>query len=597
MSALIFLAGAAEAANFQLSVIAKSGDTVAGQHILAVFSPVINDTGTVSYEANFGTSSGGIFTATALLVQDGQSLGGVSLSPIVSPMGGMNSTGTVVFSAQGSRALFTQSSVLVKSGDVISGKALQTFFGSSINDSGTVAFYAITTGGSDGIFTTSGSVAQPGDTIGGVLVTSFAPALTQIDNSGRITFGGRYSGGTGVFQSNNSKVAKTGDVISGITLSDFGNFSVSRAGRIAFQATFGSGGSGIFLPTGVVAKTGDVIGGQTLTGLSDPAVNDSGTTAFLGQTSSSTNGVFSQGTLLAKSGDNIGGKVVSYISAPLSINSGGVVTFVANFNDGTSAVVEAIPLQVPQAAPFGSVDTPANNITGVTGAIGVTGWAISSPAIGKVALWREPVGGEPQGTLVYLTDTSQVPGARPDVAAAFPGYPHNDYGWGAQILTNELPNTSGSGLGNGTYRIHALATSSIGQTTDIGAKTITVSNSTAVLPFGTIDTPGIGTVASGSAYVNFGWVVTPNAANLIPKDGSTITVYIDNVAVGHPVYNNFRQDIATLFPGLQNSNGAVGYYVIDTTRLSNGLHTISWTAVDNVGNAQGLGSRFFTVLN
>jgi len=68
-------------------------------------------------------------------------------------------------------------------------------------------------------------------------------------------------------------------------------------------------------------------------------------------------------------------------------------------------------------------------------------------------------------------------------------------------------------------------------------------------------------------------------------------VYIDNVAVGHPVYNNFRSDIASLFPGLNNSNGAVGYYMIDTTKLSNGLHSIAWSVLDNAGHSGGIGSR------
>jgi hypothetical protein len=62
-------------------------------------------------------------------------------------------------------------------------------------------------------------------------------------------------------------------------------------------------------------------------------------------------------------------------------------------------------------------------------------------------------------------------------------------------------------------------------------------------------------------------------------------VFIDNLPVGHPVYNNYRADIASLFPGLQNSMGAVGYYYIDTTTLSNGLHTISSIATDSAGHA------------
>ena len=125
---------------------------------------------------------------------------------------------------------------------------------------------------------------------------------------------------------------------------------------------------------------------------------------------------------------------------------------------------------------------------------------------------------------------------------------------------------------------------------------ITCTNATAVKLFGTIDTPGQGATVSGSAYVNFGWALTPQPG-VIPVDGSTIMVYIDGVPVGQPVYNNYRSDIATLFPGLANSNGAVGYYVIDTTTLANGMHNIAWSVTDNLGRVEGIGSRYFTVLN
>src|SRR5207249_341919 len=101
---------------------------------------------------------------------------------------------------------------------------------------------------------------------------------------------------------------------------------------------------------------------------------------------------------------------------------------------------------------------------------------------------------------------------------------------------------------------------------------------------------------SGNAYINFGWALTPQPYS-IPTDGSTMLVYIDNVAVGHPVYNNFRADIAGGFPGFSNSNGAIGYYTIDTTKLSNGLHSISWVVSDTGSHAGGLGSRFFIVQN
>lgn len=61
--------------------------------------------------------------------------------------------------------------------------------------------------------------------------------------------------------------------------------------------------------------------------------------------------------------------------------------------------------------------------------------------------------------------------------------------------------------------------------------------------------------------------------------------------------DRFRADIARLFPGLNNSNGAVGVFSLDTRTMTNGIHTISWVVRDNAGNAQGIGSRYFTVQN
>jgi len=206
--------------------------------------------------------------------------------------------------------------------------------------------------------------------------------------------------------------------------------------------------------------------------------------------------------------------------------------------------------------------------------------------------------GETQRNLIFIGTAVFSSDARPDVQAMFPAFPLNyRAGWGYQMLTNELPNASGSGpSGNGTYKLHAIAYDKVGNQQDLGTKTITVDNAHATKPFGTIDTPGQGGTASGAAFVNFGWALTPQPA-MIPLDGSTITVAIDVVLMGHPVYNNFRSDIASLFPGYANSGGAVGYYYLDTTKLANGVHTISWTAFDNQGRGEGLGSRYFNVLN
>ena len=83
----------------------------------------------------------------------------------------------------------------------------------------------------------------------------------------------------------------------------------------------------------------------------------------------------------------------------------------------------------------------------------------------------------------------------------------------------------------------------------------------------------------------------------LDTNGSTITVFVDGVPLGNPVYNLYRSDIAGLFPGLNNTSGAVGYFTLDTRTLANGMHSIAWSVTDNQGRTDGIGSRYFWVQN
>jgi hypothetical protein len=48
---------------------------------------------------------------------------------------------------------------------------------------------------------------------------------------------------------------------------------------------------------------------------------------------------------------------------------------------------------------------------------------------------------------------------------------------------------------------------------------------------------------------------------------------------------------------LDAGRGPIGAYILDTTALTNGIHTIMWVVFDSDGRGEGIGSRFFTVLN
>lgn len=281
----------------------------------------------------------------------------------------------------------------------------------------------------------------------------------------------------------------------------------------------------------------------------------------------------------------------------IDVNPAGVAAGIYNGNVTVTALgatgspqTIAVTLHVyssgQDAVPFGYFETPGSGAS-VSSSIAVTGWVLDDIGIQSVKIYRK------EGSrLIYIGDAALVEGARPDVRKAYPEYPDNTRaGWGYMLLTNFLPDG-----GNGTYTLHVIASDVTGHQVTLGMHTIYCDNDNAVKPFGAIDTPLQGGTAHGLTYVNFGWVLTPQP-NYIPEDGSTIDVYIDGINVGHPVYNRYRSDIAELFPGYANSEGAVGYYFIDTTAYADGVHTIAWSARDSGGNVDGIGSRYFTISN
>jgi hypothetical protein len=252
------------------------------------------------------------------------------------------------------------------------------------------------------------------------------------------------------------------------------------------------------------------------------------------------------------------------------------------------------------SAPFGSFDTPASG-AGYAGSVAMTGWALDDVAVSRVELWRDRVAGEttpvyvgsgPGNGKIFIANAAFVPGARPDVELVHPAAPQaNRAGWGYLLLTYGLWNQ-----GNGAYTLYAIAYDDDGNSTTLGSKIVTVQNATATRPFGAIDTPGQGETRAGNFW-NFGWALTPNATPpcTIPANG--VQVSIDSGPLQPVSYGDLRTDIAAAFPGLSNGAGAGGAFFLDTTTLTNGTHLIGWLVTDSCGRAEGIGSRFFTVMN
>jgi hypothetical protein len=283
------------------------------------------------------------------------------------------------------------------------------------------------------------------------------------------------------------------------------------------------------------------------------------------------------------SGTNSGEVTVTVNKSGLSAGTyTGTITISGNATNSPKTVPVTFRVYNSSSKPFGLFATPTHGTT-VRSSIPVTGWVLDDIGIESVKIYNGNT---------YVGDATFVDGARPDVAAAYPDYPQNyQAGWGYMMLTYFLP-----GGGNGTYTFYAKARDKEGNEVTLGSKTVTIDNNGAVKPFGAIDTPAQGGTASGSSYLNWGWALTPQP-NKIPTDGSTIDVWVNGVNKGHPSYNLYRSDIATLFPSYANKDGAVGLYYMDTTALDNGVYTIQWTAKDNADNSDGIGSRYFSIKN
>jgi hypothetical protein len=311
--------------------------------------------------------------------------------------------------------------------------------------------------------------------------------------------------------------------------------------------------------------------------------------------------------------------------------------------------------------PIGLVDTPLQNATGQVGAIGVTGWAVDDVGIKSVTIYRNCLVFEPPPnctavngeTLVYVGDATLVSGARPDIEATYAAYPQaNRAAWGYLLLTNMLPHVPSGQMfgGQGSLTLYVLAEDMEGHQrwlgrnfvtypteTDQTPTTFTMANDTIAKPFGAIDTPTQGQTVSGSLW-NAGWTLTPDSNTtaeagdiLMPLTGASQSAVIDGVIVGPlTAYNQCRGDVGFVVPAgvycnddvsnifgnptpqgpftprtanatkhrnLDAGRGPIGAYWLDTTTLTNGVHTIVWFAYDSAGRSEGIGSRYFTVLN
>lgn len=362
--------------HFTLSIVARTGDSIAGHTLSYLGSPAINNKGLVVFTARFsdipppeclGVTAtelcmSAVLTPTLVLKKTGDAIEREILTWIIDPVS-LNDSGTVAFAAGtksldtgamlGQRAVFTQDRLIAKPGKEIDGCTISQIGASdrvlldprpAIDQLGNVFFSADYLNACKG-----GGVGSNIFTEHHIVHVRHIPAgFFSVSGSGRIAA----LTSLGVYD-RNSAIVNYGVPIQGKRLDAIGPPAVNDAGEVVYAGQFACSPNGcsdyVATRSRLIARAGDLIGGVRVSEFRTPVINNRGVIVFRALTDSAGFLLFSTELgLIAKPGDVIGGKTVQTVGRQsmggyVSMNNEGRVVFLAMFTDGSQAIVLATP--------------------------------------------------------------------------------------------------------------------------------------------------------------------------------------------------------------------------------------------------------------
>ncbi|AGK95923.1 Ig-like domain-containing protein [Clostridium pasteurianum] len=214
---------------------------------------------------------------------------------------------------------------------------------------------------------------------------------------------------------------------------------------------------------------------------------------------------------------------------------------------------------------IGCIDTPSEG-QAISGSSMINGWFLDSTGVNKIEVI---VDGNVAGTASYGD-------GRLDVSKVYPSYNNGNSGYHYNLDTTKLK--------DGKHTIVIRETGNNNSQTSLGGRNITVSNN----PVGCIDTPSEGQTISGSNMIN-GWFLDGNGVK-------KVEVLVDGTLVGTASYGDGRLDVSKVYPSYNNGNSGY-HYSLDTTKLTNGRHTIVIRETGNNNSQTNLSGRNITVAN
>ena len=246
------------------------------------------------------------------------------------------------------------------------------------------------------------------------------------------------------------------------------------------------------------------------------------------------------------------------------------------------------------------IDTPAPGAT-VFGIVEVRGFVLDPRGVSRVTLLVD-------GAPVHDADINQP---RDDVRTRYARFFGEDFPYDPGFTTSFLA----SNYSAGSHTLAIRVTYSNSDVEDLGTRTMTVDTATAQAPIGGLDSPRDPAVYGTQDYISgvfpvVGWAidaagirqrVSPTGCN--PATDSTchiladIEVMVDGMVVGQANYPLPRPDVANAHPDVTGAFDSGFQMNLDTSKYTNGPHTLSVRAWNTAGLSAVLASRDVTFNN
>jgi hypothetical protein len=323
-----------------------------GQFSFVGLSPVINERGTVAFDADLDSGEYGIFR------NDGGAITTiVDNKGVFSTFGSryaLNDNGTVAFTADldglnlqtGGRGLFTGSGGAINTIVDTNSPLFSNIYEPAINNSGTVAFGASRDTGGLGIFTSNDGLITT--------ISNEGLRVPSINDNGTVAFFAvRNEGGTSVLIGSGGLTTTIADSSGSLSINL--SSAINNNDTVVFNADFDTGGNGIFINKGGTI-TNFVNTSGPFSFVRGVSLNDNGEIAFGADLDAGGEGIFTGSDIVTDkviaTGDLLFGSTVTRLFAFSNnfLNNSGQIVFHAQLADGRRVITRAEPISKPPTA-------------------------------------------------------------------------------------------------------------------------------------------------------------------------------------------------------------------------------------------------------